>query len=98
MKCGVWSAKSGVRSAECEVWSAKCGVQSVEWRVESGEVEAWTVKCGEFGACGVRSVKSVERGARNVKNRVWISECRACHVAYDARSMECEGLAATACV
>ena len=28
VKCGVWSAESGVESVKCEVWSG-----SVKWRV-----------------------------------------------------------------
>ena len=40
----------------------------------------------------------VSCGVRNVKCRVWILECRACRVAHEVCSEECESLSATACV
>ena len=33
VKCGVWSADSGVESVECGVWRVKWGVWSEECRV-----------------------------------------------------------------
>jgi len=62
---------------ECEVWSGKWKVLGVEWKVWTVEWKVLSVNCSV-----------VTR--RNVKFTVLILECRACHVAYEVCSAECE--------